>query len=234
MKKWILIFALAGALVPQLGLAGGPATGGASEWTQIANNLQLVNQYAKQVEQHIMQAKQLEAQLKNLMKNSSSSANPNVDGLISQIGGLMSAANSIGGTMAQIDAKFAKQYKSTEAQSLSDKFTSLNKTSLDTLEGSMKSAGLHRQNYASDSAAISALYSESQSAEGNLQALQTLSKINIAQVQQSQKLGDLLATQNIATSNYMASQTAKDQSAVDLNKYMTMPNTSGTIGKSKY
>ncbi len=212
MKKSILVLVLAlvGALIPQLGMAGA-AGGGSTEWTQIANNVQLGLQYAKQIDQYTTQYKQFDTQLKNLLKNPSAASTANVDQLTSGIGGLMSAGNAIGGNMAKIDAAFAKNYKSTVAASYADKFTALNKTSTDTLEGSMKAAGLYRDNYASDSAAVAALYAQTEANEGNVQALQTLSKINIAQLQQSQKLGELMASQNIAASNEMAKLTKVNQ-----------------------
>ena len=102
-------------------------------------------------------------------------------------------------------------FKSSTALSLSESFTNWHHTSIDTLEGALKSAGLHMDQYKDDTSRIQALYLASQQTGGNLEALQTLSKINIEQIQQTQRLGNLIATQNLAASTYMAEHASRAQ-----------------------
>jgi P-type conjugative transfer protein TrbJ len=191
--------------------------GGGTEVTQILNNIQLVQQYQQQVQQFAMQGLQLDAQLKNLIKNPGSNLSGDAANLIRKIGGVMSAEQSMGGSLAQIDKKFAATFNSPTAASYSQKYSQWTTVSKGTLQSAMQSAGLRRDQYATDTDALQALYNESQSTDGDLSALQTLSKINIQQVQQTQALGDLMATQNIAANTFMATQASKGQAAADNN-----------------
>ena len=190
--------------------AGGAATGGATEVTQIMNNVQLAEQYAQQVQQYATQLQQYQAQLQNLMLNPTSIMGSDVSRLMHGIGGVMQAGQSIGGTMAQIDGNFSRTYNSPLAGTFSQNFKTWTSASTDTLGAAMRSAGMHRDAFATDTAALTALFNKTQSSQGTVAAVQTLSEINVMQVQQMQKLQDLIATQNVATSNYMVSQNSKE------------------------
>lgn len=178
--------------------------------TDIANLVQQGLQYTQQIQQYTRQGLQLQSELKNLMQNPASLLGADVGKLINGVGGIMSATNSIGGNLAQIDRNFGSTFKSPTTATLAANFTRWHNTSTGTLEGALKAAGMHRDQFATDTDALTALYNESQASGGNLQAIQSLAKINAMQVQQTQKLGDLVAAQNIAASTYMAAQSAKE------------------------
>lgn len=213
--------------------------GGSSEYTQILNNIQLVNAYSQQVQQFIKQGQQYEAQLKNMEKNPSSVLPGDASALINSIGRNMAAGQSMGGSLAQIDKNFASKFGNQTAASYSENFAAWTNTSKDTLQGAMRSAGMRRDQYASDTAALSALYDESQATGGTVSAVQTLAKINVKQVEQMQALGDLMATQNIASSTYMAAQASKDQAKKDNSDALqdaalaTLPASPVALGKDK-
>jgi len=213
MKKRLLFIAMMAVTSPVL--AGGAATGGASEYTQILNNVQLANQYAQQVSQYATQLQQYQAQLQNLALNPTSIMGSDVSRLMHGIGGIMDAGQSIGGTMARIDANFSRTFSNPLAGTFSQNFKTWTSGSQDTLGAALRSAGMHRDSFDSDTAALTALFNKTQTSQGTVAAVQTMSEINVMQVQQMQKLQDLIATQNIATSNYMAGQNAKAQAAVD-------------------
>lgn len=179
--------------------------------TDIASILRQVMAYAQQLQQYTRQGLQLEAELKNLMSNPASLLGSDVGNVINGVGGIMSATNSIGSNFASIDRNFANTFKSPQAGTLASNFTRWHQTNTSTLEGALKAAGLHRDSYATDADALTAMFNKSQAADGNLKALQSLAEINSMQVQQTQKLQDLVATQNIAASTYMAAQTAKSE-----------------------
>lgn len=183
--------------------------GGATEVTQIMNNVQLILQYVQQVQAYVRQGLQLDADLKNLIQNPGSTMGSDVNYLINGVGKVMGGGMSIGGTMEDIDRNFATTFKSPTADTLARSFSKWNQTSTDTLEGALKAIGKHRSQFQSDNDAIRALYNESQATEGNLQALQTLAKINSKSLEQNQKLQDLLLNQHTAESAYMAAQVAK-------------------------
>jgi P-type conjugative transfer protein TrbJ len=225
---------LAAVLNSNLVAAGSVAgTGGGTEITQIMNNIQLVNSYQQQVQQFVKQGLQYEAQLKNMEKNPTSSMANDMQNMINNIGRTMSAGQSMGGSLAQIDRNFASRYNNPSAATYSQNFSTWTTTSKDTLQGSMMAAGLRRDQYQSDSAALSALYDESQATGGNVAAIQTLSKINIKQVEQMQGLSELMATQNIASSTYMASQTANEQGKVELTRKIMGTGTEPRVQRTK-
>lgn len=207
-----IIFFLLSLTSSMAGFAGSVAgTGGSTEVTQIANMVQLGTAYAQQVEQYVRQGLQLEAQMKNLMQNPAGLLNKDIGNTINGVSRLYNSGQAIGGNLATIDRNFADTFKSPTARKLADGFTNWNKTNTDTLEAAMKSAGMHFDTQKSESENLQALFNKSQAAGGNLQALQTANEINSMNVQQLQKLGNLIATQNLAASTYMATQTAKDE-----------------------
>lgn len=185
--------------------------------TQIANYIKLAASYAQQVQQYALQLQQYQAQLKNLQLNPMSAMGSEVTQLITGIGAIMRAGQSIGGSMADIDANISAKFKNPLAGSFSENFRTWTSTSQDTLGAAMRAAGLHRDAYPTDTAALAALYYKAQSSQGNVAALQTLSEINVMQIQQTQKLQDLIATQNLAANTFMANQNAKEQAVQDAN-----------------
>lgn len=178
--------------------------------TDIANLLVQGQQYSQQILQYTRQGLQIEHEIKNLMQNPASLLGADVGGLINGVGSIMSATNSIGGNFAQIDRNFSSTFKNPTMGTLSQNFTRWNSTSTSTLEGALKAAGMHRDQFATDTDALTALYNKAKASGGGLQAMQSIAEINAMQVQQTQKLGDLIATQNIAASTYMAAQSAKE------------------------
>lgn len=191
-------------------MAGSVAgTGGSTEYTQLENQIQLINQYEQSVQAYVRQGLQLQNELKNLVANPASLLGKDIGNLINGVGKLWTGANSIGSNVAQIDKNFATTFKSPTAKTLSQNFLRWHQTNTDTLEAALKSAGLHREQFQSDTDALTELYNESQASGGNLQALQSLSKISAFQVQQLQKLQDLMSVQNIAATTYMATQDAR-------------------------
>jgi P-type conjugative transfer protein TrbJ len=215
MKKNALCLLL---LIISFSASAGSASGGATEVTQIVNMTQLVLQYAQQIQQYGTQLQQYQAQLQNMAQNPASALGGNVGQVIQGVGSIMSATNSMGSTMAQIDANFAQQYRSPIAGNYADQYRTWTNTSVGTLGAALSAAGMHRDAYRSDADALQALYNKSQSSTGTVAAVQQLSALTSMQVQQTQKLGDLMSSQNVAASTYMASQTSKEQSANGFNE----------------
>lgn len=204
--RLLIAFAVCGALNDVN--AGGMA-GGATEITQIANNIQLVMQYEQMIAGYVRQGLQLQAQLTNLIQNPASLLGQDIGNIINDVGRIYSGGQAIGANMAQIDRNFSTMFKSPTADTLARSFTRWHKTNTDTLEAALKTAGMHRDQFQNDNAALQALYNESQNTKGNLDSLQTLAKFNAAQIQQLQGLKDLIATQSIAMNTHLATENAK-------------------------
>lgn len=214
MKKNLLVLVL--LVCSASARAGGAATGGATEFTQIVNMTQLVLAYAQQVQQYSTQLQQYQAQLRNLEQNPTSALGlGSVTQIIQGVGSIMEAENSMGRTMNQIDANFARKYGGSVAGSYANKFKTWTDTSVGTLGAALRAAGMHRDSYSSDANALQALFNQSQSSTGTVAAVQQLSALTSMQIQQTQKLGDLMASQNEAASTWMASQASKEQAAQD-------------------
>lgn len=189
--------------------------GGASEVTQMRNELELISKYERQVEEYVKEGSQLQTQLTNLIKNPEALLGAEVGGLINKIGEIMSKGNSIGLTIAQIDKNFAGTFKNSMVMALANGFTKWHATSIDTLEAAIKSAGLQNEKFEDETAKIQALFNSSQAAEGNLSALQSLSAINSHMLKQMQSLGQLISVQNLAASTYMAEKTSQEKIRID-------------------
>lgn len=190
----------------------------ATELTQIMNNIKLAASYAQQVQQYQTQLQQYQTQLTNMRLNPASVLPNDLNKLISGVGEIMSAGNSIGNSMAEVDANFSKIYKDKLTGTYAENFRTWTESSQDTLGAAMRAAGMHRDSYSSDSAALSALFAKSQTSQGTGAALQTLSEINVSQIQQTQKLSNLISSQTLAQSTYMAEQNAKQQANDDANE----------------
>ncbi|WP_296649911.1 conjugal transfer protein TrbJ [Paraburkholderia sp.] len=213
---WIAAAAICICATPAF--AGSVAgTGGSTEVTQIANNLQLIQSYEQQVSSYVRQGIQVEAELKNLIANPTSVLGPDVGNMINTIGQIWNGGQSIGNNLAQIDQNFSRVFKSPTSDNLAKMFTSWHQTNTDTLQSALRSIGAQRDQYASSQAALTDLYNRSQATNGNLDALQTLSQINVRQIQELQSLKELMASQAEAEMTYMAARSAKDQAQDTVN-----------------
>lgn len=217
MKRTITALLFLSLSTSQISAGSVGGTGGALEVTQIANNVQLGLQYAKQIQQYVMQGLQYKTQLQNLIEANAPGFSE-VMGIINGISQMMAVGKSIGGSLEQIDRNFAATFKNATAANLAENFTRWNNSSLDTLQGALRAAGKHRDRFPNDAAMLQDLYVTSQATQGTRDALQMVAAINSEQVSQLQKLGDLVATQNIATSTYMANLTSQSQDQIRTDK----------------
>lgn len=208
--------------------------GGSTEITQIMNNVELASAYAQQVQQYQTQLLQYQAQLRNLAQNPTSMLGDETAQLINGIGAVMQAGKSIGGTLAQIDSNFAQTFKSPLAGTFADNFKMWTATSVDTLGAALKTGGMHRDQFTSDTAALTALFNKSQSSTGTVAAVQQLAALNSMQIQQTQKLGDLIASQNVAASTWMAGQVSKEQAQADVTTKVMKMDKASIPDASKY
>ncbi|MGA4102216.1 conjugal transfer protein TrbJ [Ralstonia nicotianae] len=214
-KTRIASFITAALFASQASAGSVAGTGGSTEVTQIINMMQLIQSYEQQVQAYVRQGVQVEAELRNLISNPTSILGSDVGNMINTIGQIWSGGQSIGYNLAQIDQNFARTFKSPTAGNLAKMFTSWHQTNTDTLQAALRSIGAQRDQYASSQAALTDLYNRSQSTNGNLDALQTISQINVRQIQELQSLKELMATQASAATTYLATQNAKDQKGLD-------------------
>ena len=195
--------------------AGGGATGGATEVTQIVNMTQLVASYGQQVMDYENQLMQYATMIQNLKANPLGVLAPDLAKATQDAARLWSMGTNIASSMADVDRRFAEAFKSPVAMNFADKFSNWNNTSSDALRSAMLNAGLQRENFVSDQAALQQLVARVQASEGTVAGLQALGSLNAAQIQESMKLRDLISQQQVAQNTYLASQNAKDQARED-------------------
>lgn len=204
---------------------GGGMTGGATEVTQILNNVQLVESYAQQVTDYQNQLLQYQTMVQNLTNNPLGVLAPDVQLMANNASRLLNVGRDIASTMARVDQNFATAFSSPIAASFATKFNLWTNTSHDALKAAMLNAGLQREQFADDTAALQGLVDRVSASNGNLAALQALGSLNARQVQESMKLRDLISQQQVAQNTYLAAQTAKEKARHDAAGVLAAPYT---------
>ena len=194
------------------------AIAGATEPTQIANNVELVMQYAKQIEQYATQLKQYQDQIQNTLNIPNqiwSAIESDLKGIMSIVQQGEALAFSMQNIGQQFQIKFPG-FKKTE-DFIKD-YKNWSQTLRDTIKGTLEAANLQSQQFASEEGVIRQLRSMSQSNQGRLQALQTGNQIAVEVAAQMQKLRALTMAQLQAQTAYIAkTEQEKDtkQAAID-------------------
>lgn len=189
-----------------------------SDWLSrvqhVARYAQAAESYSKQVLQYQNQLLQYEAMLKNLKSNPLAIVAPNMDELVNNSAKLMASGRSIGNNMSTISDDISKVFTNPQGD-FGAKFRVWTTASSNALKGAMLNAGLHRENFANDTAALKALVTKNTASEGALAATKTLGEINTAQLMESIKLREMISSQQLAVNSYMMSQEHKDQAKQD-------------------
>jgi P-type conjugative transfer protein TrbJ len=202
----------------------------ATEWTQIANNIQLGMSYAEQLKQSITQELQFIEQIRQtitqieMLKTDIQNIQSAVKGAFSNplqaiagIGKVMDVGQSISGSFADVQSKLADTFGPAIAiggqlKTFTQQLKGWSDSAKDTLTGALKSVGMTRDGFKSESDALMALFEKSASTKGNLEALQSVAEIGVANVSQLQQLRSMVATQTAAQSTYyLAQQKEADQ-----------------------
>jgi len=216
MKKFLVGLVVFVCLPSYAGTVAG--TGGATEVTQILNNVQLTASYAQGAQRLQQQILMYAAMVKNLENNPLGAVIPDMNILVSNQAKIIAAGTDIGSSMATVDTNFAKNFNNPTAATYGEKFGAWTTTSTSALKTAMLNAGLQRENFADDTTALQALVTKNQASTGDLGALKTLGEINTSQLQESMKLRDLISSQQLATGTYLAAQASKGQAATDNDK----------------
>jgi P-type conjugative transfer protein TrbJ len=197
-------------------IAGGGATGGATEVTQIVNMTQLVASYGQQVMDYENQLLQYSTMIQNLKANPLGVLAPDLAKATSDAARLWSMGTNIASSMSEVDRRFAETFKSPVATDFANKFANWNNASSDALRSAMLNAGLQRENFSSDQAALQKLIDRVQATDGTVAGLQALGSLNAAQIQESMKLRDLISQQQVAQNTYLAAQMSKEKEMQDV------------------
>lgn len=209
------------ALVLTVGLAvpgarignAGVLAGFATEWTQLANNLQLVNSYIRLGDQLQQEIRMVLDMTKNSQILPSQVFGP-ISTDIAQLANIVQGGRALAYSMANLDAEFRTRFRGWGYNSRTwyTDYRNWSQTSLDTTLSTLRAAGLQGQQLQSEQAVLDRLRIMAQSSDGRMQALQVANQIAEQQVQQIMKLRQLMLADLQSKQAFQAAQIQKQAS----------------------
>ncbi|MCG8273826.1 P-type conjugative transfer protein TrbJ [Aquamicrobium sp. NLF2-7] len=232
-------------------LQAGAVTGQATEWTQLLNNSELIaltGQSAEQIRNQVTQITQLAEQIQNqlriyenMLQNTAQLPNHiwgQVENDLNRLRGLVQQGQGMAFSMGNIDDVLKSRFASfselktglANGESFSTSYQSWSDTNRDTIASTLRAAGLTADQFSSEEATMDQLRSMSQSADGQMKALQVGHQIAAQQVAQSQKLRGLVSQQvTMMATWYQSEQAARDLTQTQREQFFNSnaPSTSG-------
>ncbi len=222
--------ALALSSVPPLPAHAGGVTGQATEWTQLANNtelISLVGKSAEQVNNQITQINQLAEQIqnqlniyKNMLQNTAQLPNHiwgQVESDLKNLQNVVNQGQGVAFSMGNVDDVLKQRFQSfadmksnlPDGASFSTTYQHWSETNRDTIAGTLKAANLTADQFSSEENTMSQLRSMSETADGQMKALQVGHEIAAQQVAQMQKLRGLVSQQMTMMGTWLQSEQAQ-------------------------
>ncbi|MDP9838596.1 P-type conjugative transfer protein TrbJ [Neorhizobium huautlense] len=229
----------------------GAAAGAATEWTQLANNAQLVDlmtssglQVDNQLTQIAQLAEQIQNQLniyKNMLQNTAQLPNHiwgEVESDLKRLRDIVNQGQGISFSMGNADDVLSQRFKSyadlktnlPNAESFSASYQTWSDTNRDTIASTLKAASLTADQFDSEESTMTSLRGMSESADGQMRALQVGHQIAAQQVAQMQKLRGLVSQQMTLVGTWQQTeQSEKDLAQARREQFFnaTAPSTSG-------
>ncbi|MBV9576348.1 MAG: hypothetical protein JO149_06965 [Gammaproteobacteria bacterium] len=169
-------------------------------------------QMGNQLIQLKQQTEYIEQQLKALNGNQYQWSNAQV--LINNLGSIISQTNGIAYSATNVNQKFQQAYPGYEApENFNQQYKNNINMTQNTLNGVLQSMGSSAQDFQNENTRLSFLQQQSQSAQGEMQAIQASSQIASEMVSQIQLLRQTVMAQSNAQTAYYATQTQTDASA---------------------
>ncbi|QIB41424.1 P-type conjugative transfer protein TrbJ (plasmid) [Rhizobium oryzihabitans] len=225
------LVAIGVATMPTSTFASGAVTG-ATELTQKLNNIELAAQVTNSTEQinhQITQISQLAEQIQNqlniyqnMLQNTAQLPNHiwgQVEGDLDQLRDIVNQGQGIAFSMGNADDLLKQRFKSyadlktslPNGDSFSSTYQTWSNTNRDTIASTLKAASLTAEQFDSEEDTMSELRTMSQSADGQMKALQVGHQIAAQQVAQMQKLRGIVSQQSTMMGTWLQSeQTDKD------------------------
>jgi P-type conjugative transfer protein TrbJ len=224
----------------------GTATGAATEWTQLANNAELIKllessgtQVHNQLTQINQLAQQIETQLsiyQNMLQNTATLPQHiwgQVEADINQLRSIIETGQSIAFSMGNADDVLQQRFQSYSTlrtnlpanATFSSTYQTWSDTNRETIASTLRAAGLTSEQFSTEEATMSSLRSMSETADGQMKALQVGHQLAAQQVEQTQKLRGLIAQQTTMTATWLQSeQTDKDLAQARREKFFAPTN----------
>lgn len=223
-RKFSLLLLVSVFLLPTVSQSG-VAAGGASEWTQILNNVQLLKiaiADAMNVNTNIQKKILMLQNLKRLPATIKRDVKADLERLAKTV--TLGRALSYGSGRA--DSAYREAYggydarlvspSSIPAGTLEEEYRAWSQTNHDTVRSALRAANMNADQFYDEDAAVRAIDRQMSTATGQLQALQAGGRIAQLQIEQMQKLRQLVQTQVRLQSADLASDTAdRDKQAAE-------------------
>ena len=226
-------------------VTAGSATGAATEWTQLANNAELLNileksgvQVNNQLKQIGQLAEQIQNQLRiydNMLQNTAqlpAHVWGQVERDLGQLRKVVATGEGIAFSMANADDILRQRFKSyaelksnlPAGASFSSTYAGWSQTNRGTIAGTLKAASLTGDQFTTEEATMAELRAMSQTSDGQMKALQVGHQIAAQQVAQMQKLRGLVSQQMTMMGTwYQTSQTDKDLAQARRERFFNAP-----------
>lgn len=158
-----------------------------------------------------------------------------------RVASIYNRSQALGRNIANLDSQFNIQFpgyqtylqrffqsSSRTTDAMPDRYEQWSSQNFDNAKTAMQAAGINTSTFADEDKHLEQLVSRSQSSAGRMQAIQAGNEIAASNVQQLQKLRDLVATQINLQGNYMAQENER-QSVSDAatQQFRGRPNTRG-------
>lgn len=220
MRKFVSAVVVVSMLTGPLAVAPAHASGavaGATEITQIANNIELVTSVAQQAQQLSYDIKsylEIVEQYKNMVTNTLNIPNQiwsNVQNDLSSLASVVKQGQALAYSAENIGDLFKQKYPGfKKTDDFKADYRKWSATVMDSIKGSLQAANLQSSQFATEEGTLAQLRSMSASNQGRLQAIQTGNQIAVETATQMQKLRSLMMAQMQAQNAYMAAQEQKD------------------------
>ncbi|MDY0314097.1 MAG: P-type conjugative transfer protein TrbJ [Bacteroidales bacterium] len=239
-KRIFTSFITASALVLSTANAGSVGGfGGASEITQLANNSQLAAQYGKQLQQYATQIQQYQTSVQQFTNqvNSYKLMLQNIGQLpqtqwnqfassVSKMKQILDNTSSMTYTAANYDQLFKKLYPKYDTLLASGQvdptsvYKGLSNQTNSTVNDALKQLNLSQSDLESDTSTMRELQNVSQSAVGQLSAVQAANEIALHQTNTLKRLHQTMMMQaNMQAQAIAASQAKEDAARADFDKF---------------
>lgn len=216
-----ILAACAAFVLPIAAAHAGGAVAGATEPTQILNNLQLVASYAQQANQTVTQIQQYQTMLKNLLNMTPSQMLGEVAGKLwndnnmstafKNLSTIVSAGQKISYTLSNQDQYFKNLHPGYgSVWDFQNAYRNWSDNTLNSIQGALQVVSAHMDDFSNEQSMIQQLQQRSQSAQGQLQALQAGNEVGVAMVGQLEKLRQLQMAQMQSQNQYLAAQVDKE------------------------
>ncbi|MGP8437796.1 P-type conjugative transfer protein TrbJ [Paraburkholderia fungorum] len=212
---------IAGALLMSVTLnARAGAVAGATEPTQILNNIQLTASYAQQAQQTVTQINQYEAMLQNLMTSTPSELlgqaagalwnDNNMTQTFKNLSTIVQGGQKIAYTLQNTDQLFHNLHPGYgSAFDFQNGYRNWSDNTLSSVQNALSLMNAHASNFANEQTMVKELQTRSQSAVGQMQMLKAGNDIGVAMIGQMQELRQLQSAQIQQQGAFIAAQQSR-------------------------